>query len=166
MPLLRLAPPAILRDDPWRTWDGTGPRPARGPVIVPRDRLADLAVRPLGVDLAPVDDPADLRPHLPDLALVRLHFAFPHDGRPHSQARLLRARLGFTGELRAAGALVLDLVPHLELAGFDSAELPALEEGDLAILARIRLPRIYAPEAGARSIWRARHAAGGGEAEP
>ncbi len=166
MPLLRLGPPAILRDDPWRTWDGTGTPPARGPVIVPRDRLAAVAARPLGVDLAPVDDPADLRPHLPDLALVRLHFAFPHDGRPYSQARLLRERLGFAGELRAAGALVLDLVPHLELAGFDGAELPALDADDLATLARIRLPRIYTPAADARSIWRARHAAGGGEAEP
>ncbi len=158
MPLLMLDPPAIRRDDPWRLLeDGTAP-PATGPVIVPFRQLEAIHVGPLGVRLEPTDDPHRLASRFSELELVMPRFAFPNDGRPYSQARMLRERLGFSGELRAAGPLVLDLVPQLVLAGFDAVELEELNERDLPVLEAILLPGAYAPGSGGTSIWQARHA--------
>ncbi|MBV9727719.1 MAG: DUF934 domain-containing protein [Gammaproteobacteria bacterium] len=85
--------------------------------------------RPLGALLGPADSVAELSELLPRLALVALQFPNPGDGRGYSQARLLRARLGFAGELRAVGAGVRqDQVFLLTRCGFDSLEpLPGVD---------------------------------------
>ena len=155
MPLLQLEPPAILTGDPWHRWDGTAAPSPR--VVVPLEQLRTLATPPQAVALEPEDDPQALEPHLPHLALVVLRFAFLHDGRPYSQARILRERLGFAGELRAVGKLALDLVPYLGAAGFTTAEIEGIGADELAALARIRQPWAYAPTAALPAIWRARH---------
>jgi uncharacterized protein (DUF934 family) len=56
---------------------------------------------------------------------IALRFPKWTDGRAYSQARLLRTRLAFTGELRAVGDVVVDMLPLLERAGFDAAVLRA-----------------------------------------
>src|SRR5579872_3715405 len=85
------------------------PLPAGVPALVAAQRfLADareLAQRdaPLGV-LWPNDRRvAELAPWLDRLALVALVFPKFKDGRAYSQARLLRERHGYRGELRATG---------------------------------------------------------------
>ena len=45
------------------------------------------------------------------------------DGRAYSQARLLRERYGFGGELRATGKVLRDQFLFLLRAGFDSFEV-------------------------------------------
>ena len=45
------------------------------------------------------------------------------DGRAYSQARTLRARLGWRGELRAAGQVLVDMLPLLQRTGFDAVQL-------------------------------------------
>ncbi len=60
---------------------------------------------------------------LPRLAMVALQFPKWVDGRAYSQARLLRARLRFTGEVRATGEVLVDMVPLLARTGFDTALL-------------------------------------------
>ena len=84
------------------------------PVIVPAARFladaAELAQRaaPTGV-LWPNDRRvAELAPWLDRLALVALAFPTFRDGRAYSQARLLRERYGFRGELRATGDVLRD----------------------------------------------------------
>ena len=63
---------------------------------------ADLrARRDVGVWLAPADDPALLAATITTLPLIAVDFPKFTDGRGYSIARLLRERLGFTGELRA-----------------------------------------------------------------
>jgi uncharacterized protein (DUF934 family) len=62
---------------------------------------------------------------LPRLQLVALAFPKWVDGRAYSQARLLRARFGFTGEIRATGEVLVDMLPLLERTGFDTVKLRA-----------------------------------------
>jgi uncharacterized protein (DUF934 family) len=90
---------------------------------------------PLGVILAPADDEQELVPHLSRLALVAAEFTSVSEGRGYTQGRLLRERWGFTGELRARGAVRRDQVFLLARCGFNSFELPESElEGALAAL--------------------------------
>lgn len=51
--------------------------------------------------------------------------AFPSfgDGRAYSQARLLRERFGYTGEIRARGDVLRDQILFMSRCGFDAFEL-------------------------------------------
>lgn len=80
---------------------------------------------PTGVSLANTADVASLAADLPRLALLVLHFPKWTDGRAYSQAKLLRDRHHFAGELRAAGDVLVDMVPLLQRTGFSSAQLRA-----------------------------------------
>jgi uncharacterized protein (DUF934 family) len=98
-------------------------------VIVPAARFladaAELAQRaaPTGV-LWPNDRRiAELAPWLDRLALVALVFPSFRDGRAYSQARQLRERYGFRGELRATGDVLRDQFLFLIRAGFDALEV-------------------------------------------
>ena len=77
--------------------------------------------------------PNDADPFAVDLGSVtRIDLQFPKftDGRAYSQARLLRQRLKFAGEIRATGDVLIDQLVHMERCGFDVA---VLREGvDLA----------------------------------
>ena len=53
-------------------------------------------------------DVDDLVPYLDRLAAVALVFPSFRDGRAYSQARLLRERHGYEGELRATGQVLRD----------------------------------------------------------
>jgi uncharacterized protein (DUF934 family) len=64
-----------------------------------------------------------LLPHLDRLAVVALVFPSFRDGRAYSQARLLRERYDFRGELRATGDVLRDQFQFLMRAGFDSFEV-------------------------------------------
>jgi len=70
----------------------------------------------------------DVDPRTIDLAGVeRIELQFPKftDGRAYSQAYLLRRRLGFTGDLRATGDVLVDEVLQMQRSGFSSAVLRA-----------------------------------------
>lgn len=56
---------------------------------------------------------------------IELHFPKFTDGRAYSQAYLLRRRLGFTGDLRATGDVLVDQVLQMQRSGFSSAVLRA-----------------------------------------
>ena len=55
----------------------------------------------------------------------RIDLSFPKftDGRAFSQAFLLRRRLGFKGEIRATGDVLVDQLAQMERSGFDVAVL-------------------------------------------
>ena len=61
-----------------------------------------------------------LAPYLQRLALIALAFPKFSDGRAYSSARLLRERLGFTGELRAIGDVLADQIPLMRRCGITS----------------------------------------------
>ena len=65
----------------------------------------------------------DLVPYLDRLAAVALVFPSFRDGRAYSQARLLRERHGFDGELRATGQVLRDQFVFMLRAGFDAFDV-------------------------------------------
>ncbi|MEN9289915.1 MAG: hypothetical protein RL317_1538, partial [Pseudomonadota bacterium] len=71
------------------------------------------------VRLEPDEDARLLIPHLDRLALVEVAFPKFRDGRGYSSARILR-EAGYTGELRAAGDVLVDQIAFLRRCGFDS----------------------------------------------
>ncbi len=77
-----------------------------------------------GVLLSNTDDVASLMPDLERLALICIDFPEAVDGRGYSQARLLRDRLGYSGELRAVGEVLVDQLFLMRRCGFDAYALP------------------------------------------
>src|SRR5258708_36136177 len=90
------------------------PVPEGVPVLLPAARLLadarDLVLRqaPTGVIWPNDRKIAELAPYLDWIALVALVFPTFRDGRAYSQARLLRERYQFCGELRATGQVLRD----------------------------------------------------------
>lgn len=85
--------------------------------------------------------PNDVDPRTLDLrGVTRIDLQFPKftDGRAYSQAFLLRRRLGFTGELRATGDVLIDQLLQMQRTGFDVA---VLREGLDASAAQRQLER-------------------------
>lgn len=68
-------------------------------------------------------DVDDLVPYLRRLAAVGLVFPIFRDGRAYTQARLLRERHGYRGELRATGQVLRDQFVFMMRAGFDAFEV-------------------------------------------
>ena len=68
-------------------------------------------------------DVDDLVPHLQRLAVVALAFPSFRDGRAYSQARLLRERFHYRGELRATGQVLRDQFVFMLRAGFDAFDV-------------------------------------------
>ena len=70
--------------------------------------------------------PNDVDPMAADLTgITRIDLHFPKftDGRAYSQARLLRQRRQFSGEIRATGDVLIDQLVHMARCGFDVAVL-------------------------------------------
>lgn len=118
--------------DPWRAAVGEyGPHPV--PPVAAYSLLTLeqwQAVRdqwpaglPVGLTLANTAEVEELAKDLPRVALVALQFPKWTDGRAYSQARVLRARLRYAGEVRAMGDVVVDMLPLLQRTGFDAVQL-------------------------------------------
>lgn len=131
-------PPVHIRATPWLLLDLAGWHAARA------DWPAGV---PVGVSLANDADPAQLAPDLGRLALVQLAFPKWTDGRAYSQARLLRQRHGYAGELRAAGDVIADMAPLLARNGFDSAWLRGDQRVEVAERALRAFERFYQGDA-------------------
>ena len=80
---------------------------------------------------------------LPRFALVVLHFPKWVDGRAYTQARLLRSRYRFAGQVRATGDVLVDMVPLLARTGFSQAQLRADQKLDVALRALGFFPGHY-----------------------
>ena len=156
----------ILRRHEWVAdeWRNLGEEAADGDaLIVP---LAHLRADPerwrarpgrLGVRLTPAEPVEDLAAELPRLSLVAVEFPNAGDGRGYSAGRLLRERLGFTGELRAVGAGVRqDQVFLLARCGFDAMELAPGEDPEAARRALQRYDVAYQPAAAGVTLRRQR----------
>ncbi len=73
-----------------------------------------------GIWLDGEEEPAPLTDHVSSLPLIAINFPEFKDGRGYSLARILRDRMGFTGELRAIGDVLQDQLFYLKRCGFDS----------------------------------------------
>jgi uncharacterized protein (DUF934 family) len=144
--------PRLVADD-WRLvdsaadWDSCAGQGAGG-LLLPlalaeaqAERVRARAGRPLGVALAPDDDPARAVPFFPHISLIGVQFPKFTDGRGYSSAVLLRTRHGWRGELRALGEVLQDQLFALRRVGFDSYALRADRDPQAAL-------RAFAPFSG------------------
>jgi uncharacterized protein (DUF934 family) len=90
-------------------------------------------------------DVDDLVPFLGRLAVVALVFPSFRDGRAYSQARLLRERHGYDGELRATGQVLRDQFVFMLRAGFDAFEAKKERDADAFALTAKRYSVFYQP---------------------
>lgn len=79
----------------------------------------------MGVWLWPDDDPESLMSIVQTLPIIAVHFPLFTDGRGYSHGKMLRDRLGYTGELRATGDVLRDQIYFLSRCGFSSFALRA-----------------------------------------
>ena len=126
MPLLK---DGAFIDDPWTDVDDEAPLPPDGPVIVGlkrwrTDRSALMARgTQIGLRLTSEQTPGQVEDDLRHFGLVALAFPAFTDGRPFSNARRLRDRYDFQGEVRATGDTFRDQYWHLKRCGFDAVEV-------------------------------------------
>lgn len=109
------------------------------------------------VRLQPGDDARALAPHLGRLSLVEIAFPKFRDGRGYSSARILR-ELGFSGEIRAVGDVLVDQLDFMRRAGFDG--FAPDKRLDPAVVERTlkRYPFVYQKAADAAvPAWALRH---------
>jgi uncharacterized protein (DUF934 family) len=149
-------------EDGFVTLDDEAPAPETGGVIVSWDRLqAEFEALKgraggLGTVFPVTEEPDALEPYLDALSVIVLTFESFTDGRAYSVARIIRARLGFKGELRAAGDVLPDQIAFMRQVGFDAfqprSDRPSLETWQRAATAMslsyqsgFGPPRGYAP---------------------
>jgi uncharacterized protein (DUF934 family) len=159
MPLIKNAAEI---DDPYRRVLDDAPVPEEGAVLLPAARFLadaqDLAGRSgqTGVIWPNDRDIGELAPWLDKLSLVALVFPTFRDGRAYTQARLLRERYRFRGELRATGDILRDQFLFLHRSGFDAFEVKKPGDAQAFIDAIHRYSVFYQPAAdGERgTLWR------------
>ena len=86
-------------------------------LIFNSDKSADALQ--IANDAAPMALQADIA----KATVIDLHFPKFTDGRAYSQAALIRKRLGFKGELRATGDVLVDQLQLMQRTGFSTAVL-------------------------------------------
>ena len=114
-------------DDPWRSLgdDEAVPQDATHLIVsharwVKEHDTLSLMPAALGLRLPNTVQPASLGADLDRFELVALSFPRFTDGRAYSQARLLRSRLGFRGEIRAEGDVLRDQLLFMKRCGIDA----------------------------------------------
>ena len=103
------------------------------------------------------EDVTVLFPHLSRVRLIEVDFPKFRDGRGFSTARMLR-EAGYTGEIKATGDVLVDLIFFMRRCGFDSfAPDKPIDPAD-AEAALTRWDNVYVPAADDRvPIWKLRH---------
>ena len=137
-----------LAADGWRMLDASAEIPIDGRAILPLARWrAEQGTLPKAVPLGILVQPNEALDAATDdlaaLALIALAFPKFSDGRAYSTARRLRDQCGYRGEIRATGDVLLDQLPLMLRAGFDSFEIvhaatiAALESGRIPAVSRV-----------------------------
>jgi uncharacterized protein (DUF934 family) len=125
--------------------------PGDGAILVPAARFLEEPEAVLkhagkvGVVWPNNRDLDDLVPYLDRLAAVALVFPSFRDGRAYSQARLLRERHGYDGELRATGQVLRDQFVFMSRAGFDAFEVKKDADADAFAETMKRYSVFYQP---------------------
>jgi uncharacterized protein (DUF934 family) len=137
--------------DPWLRLADDAALPAEGLVLVSfarwrAARAALLARRgSVGLVLANTDEVEELAADVGCLDLIVLNFPKYTDGRAYSQARMLRGRYDYHGELRATGNVLRDQLPFMLRCGFDSFESDQAGFGEALAHARTLFSVVYQP---------------------
>jgi uncharacterized protein (DUF934 family) len=164
--------PVLIRDgaraeDDWIHLADDAAPPASGKAIVSlarwRKEHDTLGASPLsvGVQIPNTEDVNTLWPELKDRPLIALEWPKWGDGRALSQARVLRERWGYHGELRAVGCVARDLLQGMQRCGVDAFELRPNENVEQCLRALKDFSVAYQRAADTLpNVWAARRARG------
>ncbi len=98
---------------------------------------------------------ADVKCDLAGFSTIILEFPAFKDGRAYSQARLLRERYGYTGEIRARGDVLRDQLLFMARCGVDAFEFTGDVDGANAAMSEFSFA--YQPAADDLApVWRKR----------
>jgi len=143
-----------LSANDWTLLDDDDALPASGNVIVSLKRWQEQAATlrasalAVGVRIPNTVDLALLWPDIADRPLINLEFPSFADGRAYSQARLLRDRYGYGGEIRASGAAVVrDQLHGMQRCGIDAFELRDDQDPAVCLAAFTDFRAAYQPAA-------------------
>jgi uncharacterized protein (DUF934 family) len=115
-----------LSVDDWRHLGDDEPIPASGAITVSFARwqaaqsVLQARADKLGLRLPNTIAPQEIADDVERFALIVLTFPKFTDGRAYSQARLLRTRFHYAGELRADGDVLRDQLLFMKRCGFNS----------------------------------------------
>lgn len=118
---------AVLANDPFTQVDDDEPLP-KGDLIISLTRFQTDGEqllsegRAIGVRIEAGEEVEALAYDLPRLALVALAFPKFRDGRHYSNARVLRERYDFKGEVRAVGDVLREQALFMLRCGIDAFE--------------------------------------------
>jgi uncharacterized protein (DUF934 family) len=125
--------------------------PSDGAILVSAARFLEHAEAlsqrnsPIGVIWPNNRDVDELVPYLDRLAAIALVFPSFRDGRAYSQARLLRERHGYRGELRATGQVLRDQFVFMLRAGFNAFEVKKDSDAEAFVSTARRYSVFYQP---------------------
>lgn len=152
-----------LIQDRWTTVDNLTDALKPGGVLVPlelwlaeretlRGKSAVGVILPNDADLDQLGEDYDR------IAAIVLTFPSMVDGRAFSQARLIRERFGFDGEIRARGPVIADQYLYLLRCGVDAVEVPDDTNVERWLRNARRFSAVYQPAADDRiPAYRRRH---------
>lgn len=133
MPLNMIRDNALVADD-WAEVDSQAEIPPAKKLIVPlsrwlteREQLCSTGAT-IGVRLPNTEDVDAIFPEIADRPLIALELPKFDDGRALTQARVLRGRLGYRGDLRGVGDILQDLVYIMRRCGFNEI-IPRADQG-------------------------------------
>jgi len=106
---------------------------------------------PLALALPNTAAPEILNGDVHRFAMIALHFPKFSDGRAYSQARILRERLGYRGELRATGHVLRDQLLYMHRAGFDAFEIDRPDAAEVFAAAQAEMTVFYQPTGDGRA---------------
>ena len=113
----------------------------------------------IAVEVAAAKDAPAALAELIDRPMIALAYAKFGDGRAFSYARLLRTRLGYTGEIRAVGDVLWDEIGFMIRCGFttfaidNAPTLRALEAGKTPVLPLAYQPGLAQEEPAGKRPW-------------
>jgi uncharacterized protein (DUF934 family) len=123
-------PDRLLTLEQWHAVRGTWPAGLPTGVLLPNTLDVDTLA-------------ADLCGPGARLSLVVLQFPKWTDGRAYSQARMIRVRHRFDGEVRATGEVLVDMLSLLQRTGFDAVQLRRDQNVEAAVRALGFFPGHY-----------------------
>ena len=137
--------------DPFQSVADGAALPGEGPILIGLARwqeergLIEPRNTAIGVRLKPAETVGQLAGDLDRLALVALEFPKFNDGRAFSQARLLRQRYGYKGEIRATGRVLRDQLLFMHRSGFDAFEVGDEVTPEILVAAIRTFSVVYQP---------------------
>lgn len=110
-----------IQTDTWRliTDENLNTIPPGEKLILPLQRWLTEGNHESGVWLDSHETVEPLLDALTTIPVIALRFPLFTDGRAYSQARLLRQRYGYRGEIRAIGDVLRDQLAYMARCGFD-----------------------------------------------